>query len=60
MTKTSHKKNRPFDFKLISLVEPHPVLYMRQLAGMSTFEIMKAKNNVWQEIANEMGYPGMY
>ncbi|KAM7355044.1 uncharacterized protein ACRADG_001272 [Cochliomyia hominivorax] len=57
MTKTSHKKNRPFDFKLIDLVEPHPVLYMRQVPGMSTFEIMKAKNNLWQQIAAEMGYP---
>ncbi|XP_061395580.1 uncharacterized protein LOC133331194 [Musca vetustissima] len=57
MTKTSHKKNRPFDFKLISLVEPHPVIYMRQIPGMSSFEIMKTKNKVWQEIANEMGYP---
>lgn len=58
MTKTSHKKNRPFDFKLISLVEPHPVIYMRQIPGMSSFEIMKTKNKVWQEIANEMGCQG--
>ncbi|XP_075162508.1 uncharacterized protein LOC142235138 [Haematobia irritans] len=57
MTKTSHKKNRPFDFRLISLVEPHPVIYMRQIPGMSLFEMMKAKNKVWQEIAAEMGFP---
>uniref|UniRef100_A0A1A9WT84 MADF domain-containing protein n=1 Tax=Glossina brevipalpis TaxID=37001 RepID=A0A1A9WT84_9MUSC len=55
MTKTSHKKNRPFDFKLIDLVEPHPVLYLRQIPGMSSFEVMKTKNNIWQQIALEMG-----
>ncbi|KAI9587078.1 uncharacterized protein LOC119645254 [Glossina fuscipes] len=55
MTKTSHKKNRPFDFKLIDLVQPNPVLYMRQIPGMSSFEIMKTKNNIWQQIALEMG-----
>lgn len=58
MTKTSHKKNRPFDFKLIDLVEPHPVLYLRQIPGMSTFEMMKTKNSLWQQIAAEMGYTG--
>lgn len=58
MTKTSHKKNRPFDFKLIDLVEPHPVLYLRQIPGMNTFEMMKTKNLLWQQIAAEMGYPG--
>lgn len=58
MTKTSHKKNRPFDFKLIDLVEPHPVLYVRQVPGMSTYEFMKTKSNLWQQIAAEMGYPG--
>ncbi|XP_013107864.1 uncharacterized protein LOC106087384 [Stomoxys calcitrans] len=57
MTKTSHKKNRPFDFKLISLVEPHPVIYMRQIPGMSMFEMMKTKNKIWQEIAAQMGFP---
>lgn len=58
MTKTSHKKNRPFDFKLIDLVEPHPVLYLRQIPGMTTFEMMKTKNTLWQQIATEMGHPG--
>lgn len=58
MTKTSHKKNRPFDFKLIGLVEPNPVLYLRQIPGMSTFEIMKTKNKIWQQIADHMGFPG--
>ncbi|TMW51682.1 hypothetical protein DOY81_003228 [Sarcophaga bullata] len=57
MTKTSHKKNRPFDFKLIDLVEPHPVLYLRQIPGMTTFEMMKTKNSLWQQIATEMGHP---
>ncbi|XP_065360980.1 uncharacterized protein LOC135954694 [Calliphora vicina] len=57
MTKTSHKKNRPFDFKLIDLVEPHPILYLRQIPGMSTFEMMKTKSTLWQEIAEEMGFP---
>lgn len=56
MNKTSHKKNRPFDFKLIDLVEPHPVLYMRQMPGMTPFDILKAKNKLWQEISAEMGF----
>ncbi|XP_023297219.2 uncharacterized protein LOC111679855 [Lucilia cuprina] len=56
MTKTSHKKNRPFDFKLIDLVEPHPVLY-QPIPGMSTFEVMKTKSTLWQQISNEMGFP---
>ncbi|XP_011212962.1 uncharacterized protein LOC105232800 [Bactrocera dorsalis] len=55
MTRTSHKKNRPFDFKLISLVQPHPVLYHRQWGGLSTFECMKEKNRLWSTIASEMG-----
>lgn len=58
MTKTSHKKNRPFDFKLIDLVEPNPVLYMRQMPGMTAFEVMKTKNLLWQQISAEMGYSG--
>uniref|UniRef100_A0A0A1XLW6 Transcription factor Adf-1 n=1 Tax=Zeugodacus cucurbitae TaxID=28588 RepID=A0A0A1XLW6_ZEUCU len=55
MTRTSHKKNRPFDFKLISLVQPHPVLYHRHWGGLSTFECMKEKNRIWNAIASEMG-----
>ncbi|XP_067643020.1 uncharacterized protein [Eurosta solidaginis] len=55
MTRTSHTKNRPFDFKLISLVEPHPVLYQRNWGGLSTFECMKEKNRIWTQIATTMG-----
>ncbi|XP_036338435.1 uncharacterized protein LOC118748178 [Rhagoletis pomonella] len=54
MTRTSHKKNRPFDFKLISLVEPHPVLYQRHWSGLSTFDCMKEKTRIWNEIAKDM------
>ena len=57
MSKTSHKKNRPFDFKLIDLVEPQTVLYNR-VPGMNNFEMMKAKNQIWKEIAVEMGATG--
>lgn len=57
-TKTSHKKNRPFNFKLIDLIEPHQILYSRLMPGMSTFEIMKTKNLLWQQISAEMQYPG--
>ncbi|XP_053955367.1 uncharacterized protein LOC128861332 [Anastrepha ludens] len=54
MNRTSYKKNRPFDFKLISLVEPHPVLYHRHWGGLSTFECLKEKNRIWNQIATEM------
>ncbi|CAD7004531.1 uncharacterized protein LOC101455613 [Ceratitis capitata] len=55
MTRTSHKKNRPFDIKLISLVQPHPVLYHRHWGGLSTFECMKEKNRIWNMIASDLG-----
>ncbi|KAH8305248.1 hypothetical protein KR018_006736 [Drosophila ironensis] len=51
--RTSYKKNRPFDFKLIDLVEPHPVLYQR--SGLSNYEAMKAKTDTWAKIAEIMG-----
>ncbi|EDW37780.1 GL15048 [Drosophila persimilis] len=51
--RTSYKKNRPFDFKLINLVEPHPVLYRR--SGLSTYDAMKAKTDIWTQIAKIMG-----
>ncbi|KAH8234603.1 hypothetical protein KR032_000413 [Drosophila birchii] len=51
--RTSYKKNRPFDFKLISLVEPNPVLYKR--SGLSNYEAMKAKTEIWQQISHKMG-----
>ncbi|XP_016933385.2 transcription factor Adf-1 [Drosophila suzukii] len=51
--RTSYKKNRPFDFKLIDLVEPNPVLYKR--SGLSNYDAMKAKTDVWARIAERMG-----
>ncbi|XP_030372463.1 uncharacterized protein LOC115622605 [Scaptodrosophila lebanonensis] len=51
--RTSYKRNRPFDFKLIDLVEPNPVLYQR--TGLSNYEAMKAKNLIWDKIAQLMG-----
>ncbi|KAH8379751.1 hypothetical protein KR009_006958 [Drosophila setifemur] len=51
--RTSYKKNRPFDFKLIDHVEPHPVLYKR--SGLSNYEAMKAKTDIWARIALIMG-----
>ncbi|KAH8342476.1 uncharacterized protein [Drosophila kikkawai] len=51
--RTSYKKNRPFDFKLISLVEPNPVLYKR--SGLSNYEAMKAKTDIWAQISQKMG-----
>ncbi|KAH8314723.1 hypothetical protein KR074_012127 [Drosophila pseudoananassae] len=51
--RTSYKKNRPFDFKLIDLVEPNPVLYQR--SGLSNYEAMKAKADIWARIAETMG-----
>ncbi|KAH8297814.1 hypothetical protein KR054_010877 [Drosophila jambulina] len=51
--RTSYKKNRPFDFKLISLVEPNPVLYKR--SGLSNYEAMKAKTEIWAQISRKMG-----
>jgi len=54
--RTSYKKNRPFDFKLIDLVEPNPVLYKR--SGLSNYDAMKAKTDVWARIAERMGCDG--
>ncbi|XP_052845529.1 uncharacterized protein LOC128258140 [Drosophila gunungcola] len=51
--RTSYKKNRPFDFKLIDLVEPNPVLYKR--SGLSNYDAMKAKTDIWARIAEMMG-----
>ncbi|KAH8397568.1 hypothetical protein KR222_010256 [Zaprionus bogoriensis] len=51
--RTSYKKNRPFDFKLIDLVEPNTVLYRRQ-AGLSNYDVMKAKTEIWSKIAEVM------
>ncbi|BFF99325.1 transcription factor Adf-1 [Drosophila madeirensis] len=51
--RTSYKRNRPFDFKLIDLVEPHPVLYRR--TGLSTYDAMKTKTDIWTQIAKIMG-----
>ncbi|XP_017048491.1 uncharacterized protein LOC108093081 [Drosophila ficusphila] len=51
--RTSYKKNRPFDFKLIDLVEPNPVLYKR--SGLSNYDAMKAKTDIWARIAELMG-----
>jgi len=54
--RTSYKKNRPFDFKLIDLVEPNPVLYKR--SGLSNYDAMKAKTDIWARIAEMMGCDG--
>ncbi|EDW72798.1 uncharacterized protein Dwil_GK16989 [Drosophila willistoni] len=50
--RTSYKKNRPFDFKLIDLVQPNKVLYMR--TGLSNYETMKTKTEIWAKIAKIM------
>ncbi|ALC43753.1 CG9948 [Drosophila busckii] len=51
--RTSYKKNRPFDFKLIDHVEPKPLLYKRQ-TGLSNYDVMKAKTEIWAKIAEIM------
>ncbi|KAM8707877.1 hypothetical protein ACLKA7_014927 [Drosophila subpalustris] len=51
--RTSYKKNRPFDFKLIDHVEPNTLLYKRQ-TGLSNYDVMKAKNEIWSKIAEIM------
>ncbi|XP_022212255.2 uncharacterized protein LOC111067486 [Drosophila obscura] len=51
--RTSYKKHRPFDFKLIDLVEPQSVLYKR--SGLSNYDVMKAKTEIWAQIAKIMG-----
>lgn len=55
--RTSYKKNRPFDFKLIENVEPNPVLYKRQ-AGLSNYDVMKVKSEIWTKIAKVMKCEG--
>ncbi|EDV90437.1 transcription factor Adf-1 [Drosophila grimshawi] len=51
--RTSYKKNRPFDFKLIDHVEPNTVLYKRQ-TGLSNYDVMKVKTEIWSKIAEIM------
>ncbi|KAH8307014.1 hypothetical protein KR044_003185 [Drosophila immigrans] len=51
--RTSYKKNRPFDFKLIDHVEPNTMLYKRQ-TGLSNYDVMKAKSEAWSRIAEVM------
>ncbi|KAH8371494.1 hypothetical protein KR093_007704 [Drosophila rubida] len=51
--RTSYKKNRPFDFKLIDHVEPNFLLYKRQ-TGLSNYDMMKAKTEAWSRIAEVM------
>ncbi|XP_064547518.1 uncharacterized protein LOC135434766 [Drosophila montana] len=51
--RTSYKKNRPFDFKLIDHVEPNTVLYKRQ-TGLSNYDVMKVKSEIWSNIAEIM------
>ncbi|XP_051861527.1 uncharacterized protein LOC117566967 isoform X1 [Drosophila albomicans] len=51
--RTSYKKNRPFDFKLIDHVEPNTLLYRRQ-TGLSNYDMMKAKTEAWARIAEVM------
>lgn len=55
--RTSYKKNRPFDFKLIENVEPNPVLYKRQ-TGLSNYDVMKVKTEIWSKIAEIMNCDG--
>lgn len=55
--RTSYKKNRPFDFMLIENVEPNPVLYKRQ-AGLSNYDVMKLKTEIWSKIAKVMKCEG--
>lgn len=57
--RTSYKKNRPFDFKLIENVEPHAVLYKRQ-TGLSNYDVMKVKTEIWSKIASTMNCEGNY
>lgn len=55
--RTSYKKNRPFDFKLIDHVEPNTVLYKRQ-TGLSNYDVMKVKTEIWSKIAEIMDCDG--
>jgi len=57
--RTSYKKNRPFDFKLIDHVEPNTLLYKRQ-TGLSNYDVMKAKTEIWSKIAEIMDCDGNF